>query len=363
MSVPVFSLHVKTHRVIWPHGGVIAKQLIKEQEQLRVTRLSWTQGHWHAARRSQRCLLFGLIFLILLSPPGKVSATAQLASFPPGATFLDLGNVDPKRGHAGEKNQTKRLPLFPSFLPSSVSLFPLFLLYKRLGGNEAAKAARLLIVAEALGSVCTADSSQPQLDRCIQPASAWEGSGAEPILCANSGSAPLPLDQCSCGTSTAGLHRREQRRRWQGCWLKIGTDEVLTTGGNERSDGKWGRLTPITNATCQKPACWVVAASTNCVWIVNKWLGSTSRGAREQQNEEAQRGSTALFFCVKCSENDCSWTQEEFPLEKMAKTHLRQAFMCSRKIHVQEAWRQRQINTFSYDLIKASLWKLWFWRF
>lgn len=40
-------------------------------------------------------------------------------------------------------------------------LFPLFLLW--LGGD--AKAARLLIVAEALGS-------QPQLDRCIQPTSA-----------------------------------------------------------------------------------------------------------------------------------------------------------------------------------------------
>lgn len=230
------------------------------------------------------CLLFGLIFFIVPSPPGKVSATAQSASFPPGATFLDLGNVDPKRGQGGKK----------SFLP--FILFPLFLLSKRLGGDEAAKAARPLIVAEALGSICTADSSQPQLDRCTQPASAQEWSGPSPFSVQTA-----VLHRCRWINAAMGLPRlgsvdREQRQQQrQGCWLEIRTDEVLTAWGNERSDGKWGRLTPITDATCQKPACWAVAVSTNCVWIVNRWLDGT-RGAREWRTRRHNRGQWLSFF-------------------------------------------------------------------
>lgn len=95
----------------------------KKLQQLRMTRLPWTRGLWRAARRScWLCLLFVLIFLIVLSSPGKASATARSASSPPGATFLDFGNVDPKK-RTWKKNQTEQLP-FSAELQTPPSLPP-----------------------------------------------------------------------------------------------------------------------------------------------------------------------------------------------------------------------------------------------
>lgn len=89
------------------------------------------------------------------------------------------------------------------------------------------------------------------------------------ILCTNTGSTPLLLDQCGCGTPKTGLGGGEQ----QAAAVAENNDWwVVDRGGNERSSGKRGAVDADYKRNLSKLACWVaVSQIAFWQWIDNQW--------------------------------------------------------------------------------------------